>query len=120
MRPIPRCILTHNAMLRCCNGVNVWQNPEWLETPLNNICMQPANETRRTRDNTEVVLRSLMFVDAVRSEPVGIDFDLQQQVSEANGQPLTLTFEGREYTVLTIEKLYDQHGVLHHWEVGLV
>ena len=120
MQPIPRCILAHNAVLRSCAGVDAWQAPEWQETPLSNVCMQPTNETRRTRDNTEVVLRSLLFVDAERSEPVEFDFDVQQAASESNGQPLTLIFEDREYTVLTIEKLYDEYGRLHHWELGLV
>ena len=120
MQPIPARILTHSVVLRVCSGVDVWQAPTWTETQLSKVCMQPSHETRKTRDNTEVVLRSLLFIDAVRSVPAGLDVGALQVQSEAAGQPMTLTFEGEEYTVLTVEKLFDDRGVLHHWEVGCV
>ena len=90
------------------------------ETALGCICIQPSNETRKTKDNTETVLRSLCFVDAVRSTPRGLDFDALQHQSEKNGQPMALVYRDTPYTVLTVETLYDDTGQLHHWELGLV
>ena len=98
----------------------MWQEPTWAETALGSICIQPRNETRKTKDNTETILRSICFVDAVRSTPRGLDFDAMQRQSEKNGQPMTLVFRGTPYTVLTVETLYDDTGHLHHLDLGLV
>lgn len=119
MEPIPSKILTHSVTLMACTGVDVWQNPTYTETPVSKVCMQPTHETRRTRDNTEVVLRSLLFADAVRSVPA-LDYEALQIQSEAAGHPLRLTFGNNTYTVLMIDKLFDDKGKLHHWEMGLV
>ena len=102
LSPIPARILKQSATLRVCSGVDMWQKPAWTETALGCICIQPSNETRKTKDNTEAVLRSLCFVDAVRSTPRGLDFDAMQRQSEQNGQPMTLVFRGTPYTVLTV------------------
>ena len=90
LSPIPARILKQSATLRVCSGVEMWQAATLTETPLGSICIQPSNETRKTKDNTETVLRSLCFVDAVRSTPRGLDFDAMQRQSERSGQPMTL------------------------------
>ena len=59
LSPIPARILKQSATLRVCSGVDMWQEPTWAETALECICIQPSNETRKTRDNTEAVLRSI-------------------------------------------------------------
>ena len=120
LSPIPARILKQSATLRVCSGVDMWQEPTWTETALGSICIQPSTETRKTKDNTEAVLRRICFVDAVRSTPPGLDFDAMQRQSEKNGQPMTLVFRDTPYTVLTVETLYDDTGQLHHWELGLV
>ena len=120
LSPIPSRILRQSATLRVCTGVDMWQEPTWQETQMGRICIQPSNETRKTTDNTEVVLRSVCFVDAVRSTPRDIDLEAMQRQSEANGKPMTLVFRGISYTVLTVETLYDDTSQLHHWELGLV
>lgn len=119
MEPIPSRILAHSITLKTCAATDVWQNPAFVDTAVNKVCMQPTHETRRTRDNTEVVLRSLLFADAVRSVPA-LDYESLQIQSESNGKPMQLVFNGNTYTVLTIDKLYDDTGRLHHWELGLV
>lgn len=120
LRPIPSRILKHTITLQTCTGVDMWQTPTWKQTTLSRVCMQPSNETKKAKDNTEVVLTGLCFVDARRSAPAGIDLDALQQQSEANGQPMTLIFGGTSYTVLTVDTLYDDTGVLHHTELGVV
>lgn len=120
LRPIPSRILKHTVTLQTCAGVDMWQAPAWTQTTLGKVCMQPSNETKKSKDNTEVVLRGVCFVDARRSSPAGIDLDAMQEQSEKNGQPMTLIFGGNTYTVLTVDTLYDDTGVLHHTELGLV
>lgn len=120
LRPIPSRILKHTVTLQVCTGVDMYQAPTWSQTTVSRVCMQPSNETKKTKDNTEVVLRGVCFVDARISSPAGIDLDSMQQQSEANGQPMTLIFGNRTYTVLTVDTLYDDTGNYHHTELGLV
>ena len=120
MRPIPYKILTHTVTFNVCTGVDMWQEPVWSPTVVSRVCMQPCHETRKTDTNTEVLLRSLLFVDAVRSIPAGLDIEALQIASEAAGQPMQVIFEGKTYTVLTVETLFSDTGEYHHTEVGLV
>lgn len=120
LRPIPSRILKHTVTLQTCTDVDAHQTPTWSQTTLGRVCMQPSNETKKSKDNTEVVLRGVCFVDARRSFPAGIDLDALQKQSESNGQPMTLLFNGNQYTILTVDTLYDDTGILHHTELGLV
>lgn len=120
LRPIPSRILKHTVTLQICTGVDMWQAPTWSQTTLGRVCMQPSNETKKSKDNTEVVLAGICFVDARRSTPAGIDLDALQIESEKNGQPMTLIFGGSTYTVLTVDTLYDDTGTMHHTELGVV
>lgn len=121
LRPIPSRILKHTVTLQVCESVDINQTPTWEPIiTLSNVCMQPSNETKKSKDNTEVVLRGVCFVDARRSTPAGIDLDELQIQSEANGSPMTLLFNGSQYTVLTVDTLYDDTGIYHHTELGLV
>ena len=120
LRPIPSKILKHTVTLNVCTGVDRYQEPICEQQEIKHCVMQPTNETRRTTSNTEVVLRGLMFADARRTLPVGYDFAGAKNTSEAAGFPLTLTFNGEEFTVETVETLYDDEGLLHHYELGLI
>lgn len=120
LRPIPGRILKQAAVLYVCTSVDAWQNPVFQLVPLERVVMQPVNETRRTKDNTEVLLRGLMFFDARRSTPTAYDFVAAQKVSEAAGHQMRLEFNGDLYTVQTIETLYDDEGFYHHAEIGLI
>lgn len=120
LRSIPSKILKHTVTLNICTGVDRYQKPTSEQQEIRHCVMQPTNETRRTTSNTEVVLRGLMFADAKRTLPVGYDFEAAKKASEAAGYPLTLTFNGQEFTVETVETLYDDEGLLHHYELGLI
>lgn len=119
LRPIPAKILTHSAILRQCVGIDVWENPTYVDTELNHICVQPMHETRMDATNTQVTLNSVAFIDARLSSPAGFDFQAAQDASEANGAPLALIYQGRHYTVLTVDALCDDTGAYHHTELGL-
>lgn len=120
LKPIPAKILTHTADLLVCSAIDEWQSPTQTTVTLSNICIQPMHETRMTKDNTEVALSSVAFIDARLSTPAGYDFQQAQDLSEANGAPLELIYQGRTYTVLTVDTLVDDTGAYHHTELGLV
>lgn len=119
LRPIPANILTHTATLHECTGVDVWQNPTFKDTTLTRINVQPVHNTVMTKDNTEVALTSVAFIDARLSRPSGYDYQAAQDRSEASGAPLELIYNGRRYTVLTVDTLCDDTGAYHHTELGL-
>lgn len=82
--------------------------------------MQTSSDTKKTKDNTEVTLSGICFVDARRSTPPGIDLEALQAKSEANGSPMQLVYGRAEHTVLVVDAMLDDTGVLHHTELGLV
>lgn len=119
LRPIPSRILQHNITLHVASAVDAWQNPTTTNYDVTRVCMQPTHDTRLTRDNTEVALRSILFVDARISAP-RLDWEALQDASLAAGSPMTVTYKGREYTVMTVDPLIDDTGKLHHYEVALL
>lgn len=118
-RPIPSRILQHTVTLHVTTGVDAWQNPTVKDYEVKRVCVQPTHETRMNRNNTEVSLRSLLFVDAHRSAP-RLDWETLQDESLTAGSAMTLTYNGRIYTVIAVDALIDDTGRLHHYEVALI
>lgn len=119
-RPIPKKILKHTVTLKQCTGVDRWEKPEYSSTTLSKVCVQPVHKQLKTRLNTEVTLTGLVFIDARLSLPKGLLIEQLQEQSLLNGAPMVITFNGLDRTVETVDVLYDDEGVLHHYEVGLV
>ena len=119
LKPIPLKILSQKITLKVCTGVDEWQDPTFITYDLTRVHVQPTHDTRMTRDNTEVALNSLLFVDARLSTP-RLDFEALQNTSLEQGGPMHVSFNGREYAVMTIDAVPDDTGRLHHYEVGLV
>lgn len=124
LKPIPDRILQHAVTFQVCTGVDVWQKPTTESVEVRRVCMQPSTETRFVSrygvHNTEVTFRAVLFIDAQLSLPKGIEPAALKEQSEANGAPLRCDFNGISYTVHTVDTLYDDTSVIHHWEVGLV
>jgi hypothetical protein len=108
VRPIPKRLLIHSAVLKSPTGTDAWQDRTWNETPLRFVRLDPSEKVVMTKDNTEVQLTSTLFYDCKNSDPPGIRFSHGQKIK----------WNGREYTVETAEEMYDERR-LHHWEVGL-
>lgn len=126
LRPIPVQLLRDMVTIKVCTGMDAWQNPTWDEYSVSNVHLQNTNEVKKTRDNTEVVLRSVLFIDSVRSKPY-LDYDALMKQSEAAGKPLRATvFDSRgneygEYEVLTVDLAPDiPSNRVHHVELGMV
>lgn len=110
MRPIPRSLLIHSAMLRLPAGVDVWQKPiNSVSIDLSYIRIDPSSKVIISKDNTEMQLSSTLIYDCRNSRPLDITFAPEQ----------IITWQDRDYKVITAEPLYD--GIrLHHWELGLI
>lgn len=126
LRPIPQQLLRDMVTIKVCTGVDAWQKPVWQETSVKNVHLQNTNEVRKTANNTEVVLRSILFVDARRSVP-SLDYDALAMQSEAAGRPMramVFNFKGQQvgdYEVLTVDTGPNVPSTdTHHVELGLV
>lgn len=107
MRPIPRSLLIHSAVLYE-ERENSWQERELVElAKLTHIRVEPASKMMITSDNRSVTLSATLFYDCRNSLPT-VEFKPGYIVE----------FGGRKYRVETVEPLYDRQK-LHHLEVGL-
>lgn len=97
----------------------MYQNQTYTEYTVKRVHLQPTNEIRKTQTNTEVVLRSILFVDAKTSSPKLDWFSMLKQAHDLEGD-IRVIVRGVEYTVLTVDELRDDTDLLHHYEVGLV
>lgn len=119
LKPIPSKILKSTATVKVCSGVDRYQNQTYTDYEVKRVHVQPTNEVRKTQENTEVVLRSVLFVDAKTSSPV-LDWCALLQTAHANKGDLRVIIRGQEYTAIGVDELRDDSDLIHHWEVSLV
>ena len=119
LKPIPARILRSTATVKVCSGVDMYQNQEYTEYTINKVHLQPTNEIRKTQDNTDCVLRSVLFVDAKTSTPA-LDWCALLQTAHNNLGDMRVIVRDQEYTVMTVDALRDDTDLLHHYEVGLI
>lgn len=123
---IPRPLLVDVMTLSVCTGMDVWQNPTWETYTVNNVNLQNTNEVKKTKDNTEVVLRSIVFVDSRLSTPQ-LDYGALAEQSQQAGRPMRCTVTNAQgvsqgdFEILTVDLLDDYPSTrIHHVELGLV
>lgn len=119
LRPIPDKILRSTATVKVCIGVDMYQNQTYEEYTVNRVHLQPTTEIRKSPDNTDQQLKSLLFVDARHSAPA-LDWGALLRQAHQIGGDMRVIVRGVEYTVLTVDALRDSADHFHHWEVGLV
>ena len=126
LRPIPERMLGNVVTVKVCIGVDEWQNPSWQDTTVKKVHLQNTNEVKKAKDNTEVVLRSVLFIDSVRSFP-HLDYDALAVQSEEAGRPMravVFTSDGTkvgDYEVKIVDTVPDVPATrVHHVELGLV
>lgn len=112
--------------LQVCTGVDTWQRPSWTEHTVTKVHLQNTNEVRKSKENTEVVLRSILFIDGRLSQP-SLDYDSLAEQSQKAGKPLRCVVYNSagqkygEYEVLTVDPVPDVPATrVHHIELGLV
>lgn len=119
LKPIPPQILKSTAVVKVCNGVDTYQNQTYTEYTVKRVHIQPTNEVRKTQDNTDVVLRAVLFVDARISAPK-LDWCTLLQTAHALQGDMRVIVRGVEYTVKGVDELRDDTDRLHHWEISLI
>ena len=125
LTPIPRRILRDTLTLYVPTGFDRYQKPTETAYTVNNVHLQANNETRKTAQNTEVVLRGVLFVDKRYSTPT-LDYEALQESAQQAGGVMRAVVSGRggrsmgPFSVLVVDGLPDDEGQLHHWELGLV
>ena len=119
LKPIPAKILRSTATVKVCNGVDRYQNQTYTDYTVKRVHLQPTNEIRKTQDNTDVTLRSILFVDARISTPF-LDWCALFKLAHEKLGDMRVIVRNEEYTVMGVDELRDDTDNLHHWEVSLV
>lgn len=119
LKPIPRKILTHKGVLQVPIGVDRYNEPTYAEHQLNRVNLQPTNTLIKTKDNKEVVLRSMLFFDVRNSQPLGLDLNGLKNQADGNNAQMKFTFGANTFTVESVDSVCDDEGNTHHYEIGL-
>ena len=117
MKP-PKYVYNATIAVNVCQSVDRWQAATDTTTTVKGVNFQDAHDTALNKDNTEVSLRALVFIDSDYSTP-HLDYWSLQKSSETAGRPMTITYGGDLYEVLTVDRVDNQHGKLDHWELSL-
>lgn len=118
LKPIPARIMRTTVTVNACTGVDRYQNPTFEPYTIKHVHLQPTNEIRKTADNTDCTLRSILFADKKHSTPLDW-WDIFKTAHEKGGD-VKVICRGEEYTVLSVDALRDDTDCFHHWEIGLV
>lgn len=118
LKPIPGKIMRSIAVVKACKGLDRYQNQIFDTYTVKGVHLQPTNEIRKTADNTDCTLRSLLFVDKRHSTPT-IDWWALFNRAHSIGGDMKVTVRGEEYTVFTVDELRDDTDLFHHYEIGL-
>lgn len=109
MKPIPLSALCHSVALLSGITTDRFQNETvGSETTIRNVRVSPSSKRISTKDNTQVTLSALLFVDMQHSKPI-VSF------SEAD----RIVFQGTSYRIVEIKPVYDFNQI-HHYEIGLI
>lgn len=108
MKPIPKHLLIHTAALQQPGSKNAWGDSSSDKQELTFIRIDPCSKLISDKTQRQVQASVVLFFDCRNSRPKGTVFAEEQ----------TVLWNDREYTVRSIEPLYDGRK-LHHWEVTL-
>ena len=109
MKPIPKNLLIHSAFAIELNQRERWEEPtEKKRTELSRLRIEPSSTLRISKSNQQVQLAAVLFYDCCNSRPKDFDFSVVDKIE----------FEGEQYNIVSIQKLYDDKK-LHHLEVEL-
>ena len=117
LKPIPARIMRSTVTVKACTGLDRYQNQTYSEYTINKVHLQPTNEIRKTADNTDCTLRSILFADKKHSTQ--LDWWGVFNTAHAIGGDVKVICRGEEYTVFSIDALRDDTDCFHHWEIGL-
>lgn len=119
LRPIPARIMRSCATVRVCTGTDRYRKPVYDTYTVEGVHLQPTSEVRKTRENTDITLRGVLFADARRSRPA-LEWGQLLKSAQDSGGDMKVTVRDTEYTVNAAEELRDDTDRFHHWEIALV
>ncbi len=108
-RPIPRRLLIHSATLKRRTGIDQYQQPEYTDTDLSYIRVEPTARQALTSEGEMSQDRAILFYDLRNSMPSGQSF----------GKGDAIDWNGEQYTIREYQTLYTVAGTPHHLEVAL-
>ena len=117
LKPIPAKIMRSTATVKACTGLDRYQKPTYDTYTIKKVHLQPTNEIRKTADNTDCTLRSILVADNRNSTP--LDWWSIFSTAHKMGGDVKVIVRGEEYTVFTVDELRDDTDSFHHWEIGL-
>jgi phage protein U len=126
LAPIPARMLHDTVVFSVPTGMDRYQNKTYDTYTVNHVHLQSESAISKGPDNTEVLLRGILFVDARRSTPVLDLYALQKQALEAGDTMRAVVTDASgaeigDYAVLVVDDLPDVPATRrHHWELGLV
>lgn len=118
LKPIPAKIMRSTATVKACTGLDRYQKQTYTEYTVKNVHVQPTNEIRKTVNNTDETLNSILFVDRKHSKPL-LDWESLFETAHKMGGDMRVIIRGREYTVFSVDALRDDTDNFHHYEIGL-
>lgn len=108
MKPIPKHLMIHSADLKTVVEDRWQKETLTLLASLKKIRIEPLSKLIMDKQNRQITISAMLFYDCIISMPKNVAF--------AEGQKII--FNGKKYTIETIELLYDEKK-LHHYELGL-
>ena len=121
MRPIPKSILIHHAVLVTEYSADLWgKSTESSAAPLDNVRIDPCRTTITDSRSQTITLSANLYFDCVNSScavPFYLEGDKDNDGRTVKNQ--FVEWNGRCYGVKTIEHIYDDNK-RHHYEVGLI
>lgn len=118
LKPIPARIMRSTATVKACKGLDRYQNQTFDVYTVTGVHLQPTNEIRKTANNTDCTLRSILFVDKKHSKPT-LNWWSLFDTAHAMGGDVKVIVRGEEYTVFSVDELRDDTDLFHHYEIGL-
>ena len=119
MRKPPKHIYGMTVTFHVATGIDRWSAVTWTDYTITGVNVQPSHDTARTKDNTEVSMKAIIFIDSAYSNPFLSLVALQHQ-SESAGHQMKVTFGSDEMTVAAVEPIWDEFCKLDHYEVGCI
>ena len=109
MIPIPKRLLIHNCTHKTLIGEDDYGKPAYSKpVELKNVRIEPSSAVVTDKQNRQKQLSALLIYDCRNSKGL-TEFKTEDVIG----------FEGTEYTVGRVDRLYDGRK-LHHYEVGLI
>ncbi|MCM1024643.1 MAG: minor capsid protein [Prevotella sp.] len=119
---IPKRLLIHSAELITEFAPDKWGKAQKSETAvLERVRIDPSAKHIIGGNGETVQLSAVLFFDCRNSSPAGVTFALKDDT--VNGKVVIkqkVNFDGRVFTVQTVEPLYANKKRIHHYEIGLV